>query len=83
MEGKKIIKMPITYTERKLNEMGNGYVPCQVSERWIQFPENTTDYRFIPIEIMTIGKDEKPKKICEMIMNRDDIVRAVNAVKSK
>lgn len=58
-----VIKFPITYLERKKNEMGKGYVPCIVSSRWLQFPSKAGRKLSIgePIEVsvMTIGADEK------------------------
>jgi hypothetical protein len=43
--------------------MGKGYVPCQVSGRWLQFSEESTvllSGEYIPIDVKTLGKDGKP-----------------------
>ena len=50
----KIIKIPISYENRKKNEKGKGYVPCQVSERYLNFSmESTTvnDEEFIYVDV--------------------------------
>ena len=31
----KIVRIPITYSERKKNQMGDGYVPCYISSRYL------------------------------------------------
>lgn len=59
------------------NQFGQGYVPCEVSNRWLQFSEYTDD-RWIPISVMTLDKNEKPKKICELILSKEDVLRALN-----
>lgn len=76
-----IVKIPISYNQRKRNEMGKGYVPCEVSERWLQFPELVSDYRCITVDVMTMGRNDKPRKICDLIINMDDILRAINSIK--
>lgn len=76
----KVIRIPITYKQRKRNEMGKGYVPCEVSERWLQFPDNVSDYRWITVDVMTMGSDDKPKKICDLIFGKEDIIKAINSI---
>ena len=52
----KVIKIPISYEKRKKNEKGEGYVPCQISERYLEFSmESTTvsDGEFICVDVMT------------------------------
>lgn len=78
---KKVIKIPITHDERKINEFGNGYVPCQVSGRWLQFPDTATDDRWIFVDVMTMSEDKKPRKLCEMVLSKEDIMRAINSIK--
>ncbi len=80
----KIVNIPITDKQRKLNEMGIGYVPCYVSKRWIQFETVTGTYdgkELIILQIMTIGKDGKPYKLLEMIIEKEDIIRVVDSLK--
>lgn len=82
---KKVIKFPITYDERMINEMGLGYVPCEVSGRWLQFPENS-DWignrgEFMFVDVMTEGGNGEPRKLCHLLLKKEDILRAVNSVK--
>lgn len=79
-QSNKIIRVPITYDQRKRNELGDGYVPCQVSGRWLKFSEEASDDRFIPVDVMTMGENKVPRKICELIISKEDILRAINSI---
>ena len=57
----------------------SGYVPCEVSERWIQFPRES-DSRFIDIHIMTRGLNDDDRKICTLYINKADLLRGLNSV---
>jgi hypothetical protein len=84
MTGKeKLIRIPISYKQRKINEYGEGYVPCEVSERWIQFPDEISDERYIPISIMTTGSKQENRKICELVVSMDDLLGAIKKIKVK
>lgn len=77
---KKIIRFPVGYKQRMINQKGTGYVPCEVSSRWLQFPEEIADSRYVPIKVMT-NNGEKDKTLCELIISHEDLVRAVNSIK--
>lgn len=85
MVGQKVVRLPITYLQRKRNEMGAGHVPCVVSERWLQFPSESAGHygggEFISVSVMTLGSDEKLKKLCDLVVTREDLLRAINSVK--
>lgn len=80
----KIIRIPISYKQRKLNENGIGYVPCEISSRWLQF-NSVSDIvggrELVMVNAMTIGKDDYPYKLFEMILDMDDLRRIVTEVK--
>ncbi|WP_163581128.1 hypothetical protein [Gracilibacillus saliphilus] len=80
MSDKKIIKIPISYDQRKINEYGDGYVPCLVSERWLQFPETANNENNIIVDVMTQTEGNKPRKLCELILSRNDLLRAIDSV---
>jgi hypothetical protein len=72
-------QMTNSYRQRKLNEYGRGYVPCEVSSRWISFkPESTSFKGFIEIVIMTDTYESGDKKLCNLILEKKDLVRAIN-----
>lgn len=65
-------------------ETKNG-VPCMVSDRWIEFPESSIGHfgggEFIEISIKTHSyKNDKESKICNMIVTREDLLKAIAEV---
>lgn len=72
--------------QRQRNSMGDGYVPCMVSGRWLQFPKMSDGKcqsgEFIDVSVMTLDSNEKPRKICSLVITREDIKRALKAVKT-
>lgn len=53
MDKEKVVRIPITYKDRQVNEQGKGYVPCEVHTRWLQFPRTAPHERIIPVDVMT------------------------------
>ena len=86
-ENDNVTKFPISMSERQKNEMGPGFVPCMISERWIQFPEVSTGHfgggEFIEISIMTKNSKGKQREICNLIVTREDLLSALSAVKDR
>jgi hypothetical protein len=82
----KVVHFPVTTSQRIRNERGPLYVPCQVSERWIQFPEQSSGPyeggEFIFIDIMTNGSNDKPRKLCDLVVTREDLLEALENVKT-
>jgi hypothetical protein len=81
----KVSKFPIGWQERWRNTYGPLGVPCIVSGRWLQFGESGAGpYRegeYIKIDVMTHGSAESPRKICELVVTREDLQRALNNIK--
>ena len=82
----KIIPFPIksdtTYKQRMLNKWGKGCIPCFVSDRWLQF--NTVsegDTELLMMNVMTLNKDGHPHKLCEMIIEKEDLIRVYKSIK--
>lgn len=80
-----IIRMPISYLERKKNEMGIGYVPCQISTRYfkVESIELVGDKNFIMLDVMTENEEHEHKKICQMVISVEDLNTAINEVANK
>ena len=82
---KKDSQNPYIFFHAAQNRMGKWHVPCMVSDRWIQFPKKSAGHfgggEFIEISIMThsYAKDQ-PAKLCDMIVTREDLLKAINAV---
>jgi hypothetical protein len=58
-------------------------VRCHVSERWLQFAEReqfeVMDEDLIQLDVMTLDDDGEPYKLCELVVARGDLLRAVAA----
>jgi hypothetical protein len=58
-------------------------VRCHVSERWLQFSEReqyeVMDEDLIQLDVMTLDDDGEPYKLCELVVARGDLLRAVAA----
>ena len=80
----KIIKIPISYEKRKKNEKGKGYVPCQVSERYLNFcMESTTvnDEEFIYVDVMTENSSQGiDKLLTRLIIKKGDIFQTLKNI---
>ena len=63
---------------RKNDDRANKVLRCEVSERWIQLPvasDLTGDnIDYMRLDIMTNGSNDQPKKLCEIIVNRTELI---------
>jgi hypothetical protein len=84
MKNNEIIPFPIKSFQRQKNKAGRRAVLCIVSERWLQFPKRGGG----PIEIgepltlrvMTKNSEGKNRTLCELIVTREDLLRAIEAI---
>lgn len=76
-------KLPITNEERRRNMLGPGGVPCQVTERWLQFSDKySKDLDLVYVNVMTKGNDGDSKKVCELCIRTKDMFEALKWVQS-
>jgi hypothetical protein len=58
-------------------------VPCHVSERWLRFAPReqfeVVDEDLIQLDVMTLDDDDAPYKLCELVVSRGDLLRAIAA----
>ena len=58
-------------------------VPCHVSDRWFSFRDReqyeVMDEDLIHVDVMTRDDEGEPYKLCELIVARGDLLRAVAA----
>ena len=80
----KIIRIPITYSERKKNQMGDGYVPCYISSRYLMIRgiSEWDDKKVIMFDVMTENDEGVSRKICEMAIDINDFNEALKKVVS-
>ena len=58
-------------------------VPCQLTDRWLRFAEReqfeVLDEDLITIDVMTRDDERAPYKLCELVVSRGDLLRAIAA----
>lgn len=58
-------------------------VPCHVSDRWLRFEEReqfeVLDEDLMQLDVMTRDDDGEPYKLCELVVARGDLLRAIAA----
>ena len=81
-----LTKFPITDGQRIKNMQGEFSVPCEVSNRWISFGKTSSILKggeFIFADIMTLANDDKPRKICNLIITRENLLKVLSKIKVK
>lgn len=82
----KVIKFPIPKSTRLRNLQGEFAVPCEVSERWLSLRSTCSHLHegmFISLDVMTMGADDSPKKLCSLIVTRENLMEVLTRVKTK
>jgi hypothetical protein len=80
---------PKSFTQRRKKELGPLAVECQVSGRRLQFHTDSSllhGGEFISVDVIAgTAADLKtpPKKICELIITREDLLEALAHVHPK
>jgi hypothetical protein len=81
-----LTKLPITDRQRIRNMQGEFSVPCEVSERWLSFgrtSDKLSSGEFIYMDVMTMGNNDKPRKICNLIITRENLLKVLSKIKAK
>jgi hypothetical protein len=56
---------------------------CEVSSRWLQFSEIATLVDGEPllfVDVMTLNSAEQEKKICQLVLSKDDLQQILSRV---
>lgn len=59
---------------------------CEVSSRWLQFPETAQtvyDAPLMIIDVMTLNGDDQEKKICQLVLSKDDLLQILSRIDVK
>jgi hypothetical protein len=72
------------WQERWRAKHGDFAVPCVVSGRWLEFSQRGSarmmEGEAITVAVMTEGADEQPRKLCELIVTREDLMRVLDLI---
>jgi hypothetical protein len=60
-------------------------VSCYVSGRWLQFTggahyESMEKDDLVALDVMTLDQNDRPRKLCELVLYRGDLLRALEAI---
>lgn len=78
----KIAKFPITIFQKKQNIVGQGYVPCEYSEKYLDI-KNNSHSEFTTIKVMSDQgiSGEADAEICELVVSKNILLKALNQKK--
>lgn len=78
----KITKFPISSKQKEYNKNGTGYIPCEISDRWLQFSDTFDEHLgFVFVDVMTNTEKGSPRKICSLCLNINDLKIELNKIK--
>ena len=81
----KIVKFPVGSKKRKVVKEKEGKLECEVSGRWLQFPDassKTEHMDYLPLNVMTTGSSDKERKICELILDKKQLEKMLSKLPS-
>jgi len=82
----KIKRIPIKPSQIKKNTLGPLHVACQVSQRYLQFQPDSYHCQageFITVDVMTELEDDKSRKLCSLILTREDLLAALENINAQ
>ncbi|MFZ6761033.1 hypothetical protein ACO0K9_27850 [Undibacterium sp. Ji50W] len=76
-----------TRSERvRLAKVMEHKAECQVTSRWLQFPQNAQTVggaSFMFVDVMTLNCDDQEKKICQLILTKEDLLDILKRIDVK
>jgi hypothetical protein len=79
----KLCRFPGRWARQKRVDINQHIARCQVSQRWLQFPgagSRFSEGTFLAVDVMTLGGDEKPRKLCEMVLLKEELESILTAI---
>jgi hypothetical protein len=83
-------KYPSRYQRVHLAKLMEGRAECVVSGRWLQFPTEAQQVEMgagtqelIFVNVMTTNEDGKDRKLCELVLAREDLLQILNRISVK
>lgn len=84
MTHKTVVPFPMKTSTRYRNLLGQFAVPCEVSERWLEFDPTSHRLRggeFVGLAVMTRSSDAKPRTLCRLWITREELTGVLSRVK--
>ena len=77
----KVVRFPGRPADRKRRDSNRGILRCEVSGRWLQFPDASdkfSDMEYLHLDIMTLGTDEQKRKLCELVLDKQQLLKMLS-----
>lgn len=78
----KVVRIGISHDQRMKNQLGDGYVPCEVSGRYLHFKGEDKRLGYVMVDVRT-QTENGDKLLCELILHKKDLIRALNNLDEK
>jgi hypothetical protein len=68
---------------RRRANLSEGKALCQVSGRWLQFPTQAHEFKdgtFLAVDVMTRDGDGNSRKLCELVLVKEDLLELLARV---
>jgi hypothetical protein len=79
--------MATKWQQRWRAKHGDFAVPCVVRGRWWEFSQRGSarimEGEAITLTVKTEGADEQPRKLCELIVTREDLMRVLGIIDAR
>lgn len=78
-----VTRFPGPSARRERQDLKEGRVRCEVSERWLQFPQCAAQVgsrAFLAIDVMTPGADGAGKKLCELVLTKEALLSMLDRI---
>lgn len=81
----KVKRIPISYRQRDINQHEFGYVPCEISECYLQFDSTyCADNDFVYLDVMTKSTESgNPRKLAHLCVNIKLLQSVLNEIKPR
>ena len=82
----KIIRLYTNFEKRQRLDAKKGKLCCEVSERWLQFSEESYPVRgteFVSVDIMTKGASCKDRKLCDLVLDKKYLLQILSEIEAK
>lgn len=80
---KKNKRLDISAARKLKLTLATGKVECQVSGRWLQFPNNAPQFpdgAYFIVNVMTQSETGADRKLCELVVRKQDLEQAISQV---
>ena len=83
MSDDNVTRFPIPSYKVKENRRGLRAVHCLVTGRWLMFEPTSkelTDGHYVFVDVMTDADPDKPRKLCQLCISKEDLQRALENI---